>query len=162
MHWRSRRSATLAALAAALALAACGGSDTGDTGNAGGSPPAPPPPPPPATADGASVTAELAEFTISLSESTFEPGSYTFSVENVGGVDHALEIEGPAGEMETELIAPGESAELAVTLEDGSYELYCPVPGHREQGMELELAVGEGGVSTEPPATTGGDDDSRY
>jgi hypothetical protein len=167
MRRRSHWSVLLAALAASGTVAACGGSGAGEGSEAATSPPAEPAPPPaepPVAAEGDSVTAGLTEFAISLSEPTLEPGTYTFVVENAGGVDHALEIDGAAGEVETDLLAPGESVELSVTLEEGSYELYCPVPGHRDQGMELEIAVGAGATSTEPPtATTGGSDQTdRY
>jgi uncharacterized cupredoxin-like copper-binding protein len=155
----------VAALASALVLAACGGADGGESAGDAESPAANPPAEAPPAADGASVTADLAEFSIALSETALEPGSYTFVVENSGSVDHALEVEGPSGEVGIELIAPGDSAELAVTLEDGAYELYCPVPGHREQGMELDLVVGTGGgaaTTEEPPATTAGGGGYKY
>jgi plastocyanin len=147
---RASLSRALTALTGAvvLAFAACGGSDTETASPAAGEPAAAP------AAEGQAVTAELSEFAIALSGSDFEPGSYTFTVVNAGGVDHALEIEGPGGETETGLVPPGGSAELAVNLQNGAYELYCPVPGHREQGMELELVVGAGGGATEPPAAT--------
>jgi plastocyanin len=74
-----------------------------------------------------------------------QAGSYTFKVTNNGSVDHALEVEGPGGEQKTETIKPGQSAELTVALEDGSYEIYCPVDGHRDKGMEGMLTVGSGG-----------------
>ena len=52
-------------------------------------------------------------------------GAGTPRVVNEGGAVHALEVEGPTGEVETEELEPGESADLAVTLEDGEYELYA-------------------------------------
>jgi len=38
----------------------------------------------------------------------------------------------------------GQSAELQVKLKAGTYELYCPVGGHKEEGMEGKLTVKEG------------------
>jgi uncharacterized cupredoxin-like copper-binding protein len=119
--------------AAALVPVACGGDGTAGVGGQG-------------QAAVARVVVEETEFTIALSEQGLEPGAYTFVVENIGSAEHALEIEGPGlGETATETIAPGQSAKLAVTLEDGTYRLYCLIDGHRERGMALVLAVGNGG-----------------
>ena len=92
----------------------------------------------------------------------------TFEVTNNGSVDHALEVEGQGVEEETETIKPGESAELAVDLsKEGSYEIYCPIDGHRDSGMEGTLTVGAsmGGGSTgttEDQGSTTSDDGYGY
>lgn len=73
---------------------------------------------------------------------TLKAGVYVFEVTNDGKVPHNLTIDGPGAEGEhTPNLGPGKSAELRVTLETGNYELYCSIPGHREQGMEAKLAV---------------------
>ena len=67
----------------------------------------------------------------------------TFKVTNNGQIDHSLEVEGQGVEEETETIEPGETAELTVDLsKEGSYEIYCPIDDHRDQGMEGTLTVG--------------------
>jgi uncharacterized cupredoxin-like copper-binding protein len=82
-----------------------------------------------------------------------ETGTVTFRVTNNGSIAHALEVDGQGIEEETETIEPGSSAELTVDLsKEGSYELYCPIGDHRDQGMEGELivgAAGTGGTGTE-------------
>jgi uncharacterized cupredoxin-like copper-binding protein len=41
------------------------------------------------------------------------------------------------------VIDPGGADEtLTVTLQAGTYELWCPVGSHREQGMETTITVG--------------------
>lgn len=90
---------------------------------------------------GTRVAVTETEFEITLSETSFTPGTYTFVVENAGSTDHALEVEGQGLEEETETIAPGSSAELTVTLEAGTYELYCPVGNHQDQGMTIDIDV---------------------
>jgi plastocyanin len=141
------RSSSLLALAAAfvLAVAACGGEDnesSSDTGAAGSS----------------AQTIEISEteFKLDPADVTLDKaGTYTFRAVNNGSFDHALEIEGPGAEEETETIGPGSSAEVTVDLEEGTYELYCPVGNHKDQGMVGRVVVGSGGASS----TTGTDED---
>jgi plastocyanin len=85
------------------------------------------------------------EFVLKPAEITLQkPGTYLFKAVNSGGTVHALEVEGQGIEEETEDIQPGQSAELKVKLEAGTYELYCPVDGHKEEGMEGKVIVKEG------------------
>jgi len=144
---RRRRAAALAGAIALAALAACGGTDE----PAGDASPVPPP-----AASGTLVTVEETDFALAVSESDLAPGTYTFVVENAGGVDHALELVGPGVEAEIDTIAPGSSAELTVELADGTYELFCPIPGHRESGMALTLPVGTAEPAPEPAPAGGG------
>jgi uncharacterized cupredoxin-like copper-binding protein len=114
----------------AVCLAGCGGDDDGGSE-------APP----------AKVPVGLTDFRIDpASLNVDQPGTVRFSVTNDGKTVHALEVEGPDGEVETENIQPGKSATLVAELgEEGSYVMYCPVGNHREQGMEGKVVVGRGG-----------------
>jgi uncharacterized cupredoxin-like copper-binding protein len=88
------------------------------------------------------------EFKLEPAEITLDkPGTYVFKAVNSGDTVHALEVEGEGIEEETEEIEPGQSAKLAVKLKAGTYELYCPVDGHKEEGMEGKVIVkgGSGG-----------------
>ncbi len=40
-----------------------------------------------------------------------------------------------------DLIAPGESESVTVTLQAGTYDVYCGVPGHKAQGMDVKITV---------------------
>jgi plastocyanin len=108
---------------------------------------------------GTQVTATLTEYKIALSTSTFAPGTYTFVTKNAGQVGHALEIDGPGvSDKKTGGLQPGASANLTVTLSAGTYDVYCPVPGHKALGMDTKITVagsgaGAGGGS-QAPATT--------
>jgi uncharacterized cupredoxin-like copper-binding protein len=85
------------------------------------------------------------EFRLKPAEITLEePGTYVFKAVNSGETVHALEVEGQGVEKETKEIQPAQSAELKVKLEAGTYELYCPVDGHKEEGMEGKVIVKEG------------------
>lgn len=110
----------------------------------------------------------LAPATIHLDEA----GTYTFRFVNEGESEHALEIDGQGIEEETDLVAPGETAELTVELTEGEYEMYCPVDGHRGMGMDGAVVVGTGGgagttehedtTTDEEEETTTEDDGYRY
>ena len=70
------------------------------------------------------------------------PGETTFTVTNTGDTEHNFEIEGNGVERELESnLAPGETGELTVTLEPGTYTVYCPVGNHREEGMVTTLRI---------------------
>jgi uncharacterized cupredoxin-like copper-binding protein len=108
----------------------------------------------------AGQTIEIVETDFALDPADVQlegPGTYTFRAVNEGETAHALEIDGMGIEEETEEFGPGESAELTVELtEAGEYELYCPVEGHKELGMEGTLTVGgaAGGGGTTTDETT--------
>src|SRR5690242_12191243 len=138
-----RTSALLAVAAAAGLAAGCGGSYGGGGGNSGSTRAA-------STSgnavSGAGKTVTIAESEYKLTPSSVNvsaTGTYTFKVMNKGSVAHALEIEGNGVEQKTAHIQPGSSATLTVDLaKNGKYELYCPIDGHRRQGMEGTLMVG--------------------
>ena len=89
------------------------------------------------------VTATEGEMWIELSESSFSPGSYTIEVVNEGNATHDLVVERDGADVAaTETIAPGASATLTVTLEQGEYVFYCSIGNHRAQGMEIPVVVG--------------------
>ena len=88
------------------------------------------------------------EFRLKPAKITLEkPGTYVFKAVNSGDTVHALEVEGQGIEEKTNEIKLAQSAELKVKLEAGTYELYCPVDGHKEEGMEGKVIVkgGSGG-----------------
>jgi uncharacterized cupredoxin-like copper-binding protein len=145
---RGRPGLAIAALAAmaGLAIAGCGGSDsstssstsaetTSSTTAAGGG----------GGGGGASSTVAFSEteYKIDPSDPSVNAGQVTFKVTNDGQITHNLEIEGPAEEQELKQdLAPGASGSMTVDLsQPGKYEFYCPIDGHRDQGMEGEITV---------------------
>jgi len=121
-----------------LAVTSCGGDDDGSAATTQS----------PATSAatggtdaGTVINVDEKDFTIELSTMELTPGTYTFVTTNSGQTTHALEIEGQGLEEETEDLAPGDTAELTVTLEAGEYELYCPVGNHKDMGMKLDITV---------------------
>jgi uncharacterized cupredoxin-like copper-binding protein len=102
--------------------------------------------------------------TISLAK----PGTYAFKAVNDGTTAHALEVEDNGVESKISEIGPGKSSTLKVTLpKNGTYEIYCPVDGHKALGMKGKITVGGsvaagGGMSTENTGTTGTSGTTTY
>jgi len=139
---------SIAVLAAgALAVAGCGGSDNNDNGGGGASKSTQPAAP---SGGGSTVKLSETEFKIDpANPSVKKAGTVTFKAANDGQTTHALEVEGPGEEKKTSDIAPGKSATLKVDLsKPGRYEFYCPIDGHKQQGMKGEIKVGSGGGSS--------------
>jgi plastocyanin len=68
-----------------------------------------------------------------------------FDVENVGQVDHSLEVLSSSGTSlgRTARIAPGASASVTVTFDDaGVYRLICDVDDHLSRGQTASITVG--------------------
>jgi plastocyanin len=131
----------------ALALAACGGDDDDDNGAPAGEESAAEQPAGGGTygtATGVGETVEVSEtdFAIDPANPAVDGGTVTFRVSNDGETTHNLEVEGNGIEEELEAdLAPGETGELTVDLDPGTYEWYCPVGNHADLGMEGELTV---------------------
>jgi hypothetical protein len=132
----------LVLLAGVLAAASCGGK--GHSGASGG--------------NGTQVTAKETEFKIALSQQSFSPGTYTFVAQNDGKLPHSLEINGPgvSNQRIAGTIGPGKSMSITVTLQKGSYDIVCPVPGHKQQGMDVQISVGGAPVTTTTSSGGGG------
>jgi plastocyanin len=133
-----RRAVSIAPLlAAAMALTACG-TRSHASGVAGAST---------AVTTGQQVTATETEFKIQLSTTTLKPGATTIVAENKGHVAHSLEINGPgvSDQRIQGTIPPGSSMQLHVVLQNGSYEIFCPIAGHKNLGMDVHVTVGSGG-----------------
>lgn len=103
----------------------------------------------PASAQDQTVDVELGDFYIDM-QSTIEAGTITFSMTNVGQMPHTIAIEGEGINVSGDILSAGQTGTLVVDLEPGTYVVYCPVPGHREAGMELTLTVTG---AAEPTAT---------
>lgn len=74
------------------------------------------------------------------SELSAKAGKVTFNFSNPSSVPHAFEVEGQGVEEETETITESD-ASVSVDLKPGTYEYYCPVGNHRQEGMEGTLTV---------------------
>jgi uncharacterized cupredoxin-like copper-binding protein len=137
----SRRSRTVlrltaSAFSAALVLAACSSGGGGQADHSTGSGAS-------KTGSGTRVTVTETEYGLKLSRSSFTPGTYTFVADNAGKITHALSIDGPGVEdAKTKNIQSGQMSTVTVTFKKGSYDLYCPIPGHKQLGMDKHIQVG--------------------
>jgi hypothetical protein len=85
-----------------------------------------------------------------------EPVVIVFHNEDREGVDHGLQIQGLEGQPTTGAIGSGESVELEITAEPGSYTF---IDSERPENTEPgELVVGEGTGSSEDPDAEPSDD----
>lgn len=128
-----KRLALLAGLV--VLLAGCGGKSGGSKTVAA-----------PSSGGGQTIQVKESEFKLTPSSFTVaKPGTVTFEATNAGTIGHALEVEGNGVEEKTSTISAGSSAKLTVNLsKNGTYEVYCPIDGHRAMGMEAKLVVGGG------------------
>src|SRR5205823_14907641 len=136
----------LVLLPLAALLTACGG------GYGGGSKSA-------STGGNALRTIGISEQEYSLTPSTVtvaKAGTYAFQVTNKGKITHAFTIEASGGgnEVQSGDIQPGSHKTVKSTFKAGtSYEMYCPIDGHKSQGMAGTIRVGGaggGGTTTNP------------
>ena len=75
------------------------------------------------------------------SKLTAPSGKVTFNFTNKASIPHALEIEGHGIEAKTSTVTGGTASVTIKDLKPGTYEFYCPVPGHRAAGMQGTLTV---------------------
>ncbi len=135
----------------ALVAASCGGDDDGGDGGDG------------AATDG-TVAATLADYSVTLDQSSAPAGDVTFDVSNEAGQVHEFVVlqtdlaedalptdeNGDVDEAgdpgitlvdEIEDIEGGATASLDVSLDAGSYVIICNLPGHYSQGMHTAFTV---------------------
>ena len=122
---RRTTSICLGLTALATALVGCGDSDDGDAG-------------PTPTGDGPTlVVGALDQLRFDDDSYEVEAGDVNVVYRNEGSIAHTLLIEGIDGFK----LSVGDEDSGTVTLEPGSYLMYCDVAGHQSAGMEADLTV---------------------
>jgi len=122
------RRTSLCAAAAALAIALAGCGDSDDDTSATTSPPGDEP---------TLVVGALDKLTFDKDSYSVEAGEVQVTYRNEGSIAHTLLIDGVDGFK----LAVGDEDTGSVTLDAGTYTLYCDVAGHQSAGMEAELTV---------------------
>jgi plastocyanin len=116
-------------------------------------------------AGGVSVVYAQSTATVVMTEFAFNParivvsaGRDTFTLQNAGQNNHNLHIEGNGVALDVKSdgpVAPGQTFSGAVTLAPGTYDIWCPVGQHRQNGMVGTLTVAgvaAGGAAQVPTA----------
>ena len=88
----------------------------------------------------ASPTGALA---FASTQATAPPGALEILSLNESPIDHNIAIKDAAGKIVGEggVVGTGGTSKLSATLQPGTYEFLCTVPGHEEGGMKGELTV---------------------
>lgn len=94
-----------------------------------------------ADAGGAPVTfdVELGDLYVRPASIEVPAGSpVVLNVTNAGAMAHDLKAEGTEG---TDMLNPGDSAEVTIGPFDAAAQAWCTVPGHKEAGMLMDIEV---------------------
>ena len=84
---------------------------------------------------------ELIEYQITMPD-TIPSGPMTLNIANGGKEDHSFVIEGNGYHAALpEPLERGDRATLDIDLKAGTYQVYCPVKGHKEKGMSRTVRV---------------------
>lgn len=164
MQIRSVRTASTV-LGVVLVMAACGGGDAPASADGRADSVAAPVPPPPeadqpaergfptertggvagvlgAAGDSEQLAATVGDGTLTLSRDSVGGGPTTVVIENRGEQRHIVEVYSEHyGRWRSAPVAPGGSASITMPLTYATYEVFCTVEGHRENGEVATLRV---------------------
>ncbi len=139
------------ATAAALAVAGCGGGGGSSSTSASSAPASTPAPasstPAQTTASsGGGETLKISadpggNLAFDKKSLSAKAGKVTITMANPSRLPHGVAVEGNGVDKDGQVVQNGGTSTVTVTLKPGKYEFYCPVPGHRQAGMEGTLTV---------------------
>ncbi len=93
------------------------------------------------SAAGNVVMVRLSEYKVEMSTSV-PAGMTTFHVTNGGTIEHNFTVDGQGIKKSFDKnLQPNETNTLQVDLKAGNYQVYCPLDGHRDLGMLVNLTV---------------------
>ena len=93
------------------------------------------------TANGAWIQVNEDEYHIHM-PTTFPAGTETFHITNYGDHKHNFKISGNGIEQQLPFdVLPGLSEDMEVTLTPGTYHIICPILGHADLGMRLDVTA---------------------
>ena len=91
---------------------------------------------------GGSLKVSETEYALTPTDATTQHGPVTIDVSNDGKIVHTLNVEGPNGDIELgKDLQAGQKGTFTANLPPGTYEWYCPIPGHKDLGMKGEITV---------------------
>jgi plastocyanin len=129
----------LLAVATILALAGCGGDDSSSSGSGSSSSSSG------SSSSGGGSTVALAAdpggaLKFDKTKLDAKAGSVTIDFTNDASIPHAVAVKGNGIDKDGKTVSGGKNS-LTVDLKPGTYEFYCPVPGHEAAGMKGTLTV---------------------
>jgi len=143
------RTLTLAACIAAIVLGGCGGSSgsssSASTSRSTAAAPASTTPAASAPSSGSGQTVHLSAVPGRLAFNTThliaKAGVVTFSMANPSSFPHGISIQGHGLDQGGKVVSQGGVSSVTATLRPGTYVFFCPVPGHRQAGMQGTITV---------------------
>jgi plastocyanin len=142
---------TIVPVAAVVALAGCGGgsssgsSSSGSSGSSGSNSSSGSSSSSSSKATATGQTLKLAadpngQLKFDKSTLSAKSGQLTIAFSNSSGIPHAVEVQGNGVDKKAPVINNGQNS-LRLHLKPGKYVFFCPVPGHRQAGMQGTLTV---------------------
>ena len=147
-----KRTFALALAAAALVVAGCGSDDSSSSSSSSsGTTSSSTPTTPTATGGsggggGASTSLKVSadpggQLKFDKSSLSAKAGNVTITMDNPSSLPHGVAIEGKGVDKDGKVVNKGGKSTVTANLKPGKYEFYCPVPGHKQAGMEGDLTV---------------------
>jgi uncharacterized cupredoxin-like copper-binding protein len=134
----TKRILALAVAVAALAVAGCGGSSSSTTTKSATKSVT-------LSTSGAHAVKLSADPSGALKFNTktlsAKAGTVTITMNNPAPLQHGIAVEGNGVDKDGKVVGQGGTSVLALQLKAGKYTFYCPVPGHRQAGMQGTLTV---------------------
>jgi plastocyanin len=124
----------------------CGGDDNGDSDTGAKTEAPAQTAPAPRESGGATSSLDLSAdpsgaFKFNKSKLQAKAGNVTITMDNPSDVPHGVAVEGNGIDKDGDVVSKGGTSTVTADLKAGTYTFYCPVPGHREGGMEGTLTV---------------------
>ena len=139
------RRLTILLIGAMLAVAGCGGDDEKPASSSSSDSTPTPTATEAAASGGGGENIRLAadKSALKFDKSTLEAkaGKVTLTMDNPSDIPHAVAIEGNGVDVDGKTVGKGEKSIASADLKPGTYEFYCPVPGHEAAGMKGKLTV---------------------
>jgi mono/diheme cytochrome c family protein len=74
-------------------------------------------------------------------QATAPAGALEIDSKNAASIPHDIAIEGKGVNQKGKIVQNGGTSTISADLKPGTYTFYCPVPGHRQAGMQGTLTV---------------------
>jgi plastocyanin len=87
------------------------------------------------------LSADPSQLKFDKSSLSAKSGSVTITMDNPSSLPHGVAVEGNGVSKVGQTVTKGGKSTVTVDLKPGKYTFYCPVPGHRQAGMQGTLTV---------------------